>query len=468
MWQVILPILSTLLVAVALWLAWRAAKTARTPQAAVGWVVFLLAAPYLAVVVYAFVGPHRYASRARARRESRALFDDHRSDWPEAAHNDPLAANLRAFEAVAGLPIVRGNRAEVLIDGQDTFDAVFEAIDAAQSYLLVQFYIYRDDEMGRAVADRLIAAARRGVEVRLAYDVFRPVLRRSLLRKMQEAGIRISHARRGGPIARRLQINFRNHRKTVIADGRIGFLGGLNVGDEYMGRSRTFGPWRDTFVRIEGPMVTQLQIVFAEDWHWVTGELLRDALVWTSEVDAGDLDGLIVATGPVDAEDTGSEMLYALWAAARERIWVSTPYLVPDLPSLMALKHAATQGKEVRILVPDAIDHYLPWLAAFAYFDDLMNAGVEIWRYKEGFLHQKAFLIDNRIAAIGTHNLDQRSSQLNFETTAFFFEHAPCAALERALEADFARSVRLEKRLSDQPLWLRVTAPVARLMAPVL
>ncbi len=469
MLQVILPILSTVLVAVALWSAWHAAKTSRTPQAAVGWVVFLLAAPYLAVVVYAFLGPHRYASRARARRESRALFEDHRSDWPDAAHNDPLAINLRPFESVAGLPVVRGNSGRILIDGQETFDALFEVIDAAEHYLLVQFYIYRDDGLGREVADRLMAAARRGVRVWLAYDVFRPIsLRPRLLREMAEAGIRITHSRSGGPVVRRFQVNFRNHRKALIADGRVGFLGGLNVGDEYMGRSPSFGPWRDTFLRIEGPMVTQLQLIFAEDWHWVTGEALRDTLEWSSASEAGDLDGLIVATGPVDAEDTGSTMIYATLAAAHERIWISTPYLVPDLPSLTALKHAASQGKEVRILIPDSIDHYLPWLAAFAYFDELMEAGVEIWRYREGFLHQKAFLIDDRVAAIGTHNLDQRSSQLNFETTAYFFERDPCNKLERVFEADFARSVKLEKTLAEQPLWLRIAAPVARLMAPVL
>ena len=239
-----------------------------------------------------------------------------------------------------------------------------------------------------------MAAARRGVKVWLAYDVFRPVsLRPRLLREMADAGIRIAHARSGGPIVRRFQFNFRNHRKALIADGRVGFLGGHNVGDEYMGRSPTFGPWRDTFLRVEGPMVTQLQLIFAEDWHWVTGEALRDTLEWTSVSEAGDLDGLIVATGPVDAEDTGSTMIYATLAAAHERIWISTPYLVPDLPSLTALKHAASQGKEVRILIPDSIDHYLPWLAAFAYFDELMEAGVEIWRYREGFLHQKAFLV---------------------------------------------------------------------------
>lgn len=469
MMQVIVPVLSTLLVVVALWLAWRAARTSRTPQAAVGWVVFLLSAPYLAVVVYAFLGPHRYASRSRARRKSRALFDDHRSDWPDARKSDPLATNLRPFESIAGLPVVRGNAARILIDGQETFDALFAAIDAAERYLLVQFYIFRDDELGRAMAERLMAAARRGVEVRLAYDVFRPGWPwRALLRKMREAGVRVSYARRGGAIARRFQINFRNHRKTLIADGRVGFLGGLNVGDEYMGRSGTIGPWRDTFVRIEGPMVSQLQLVFAEDWHWVTGDTMRDLLDWTSSPASGDLDGLIVATGPVDADDTGSAMLYATWSAARERIWISTPYLVPDMPSAMALKHAASQGLDVRILIPDRIDHYLPWLAAYAYFDGLMASGVQIWRYREGFLHQKAFLIDDRIAAIGTHNLDQRSSMLNFETTAYFFEPGLCAELERVFEADFARAVRLERVLSEQPLWLRIAAPVARLMAPVL
>jgi cardiolipin synthase A/B len=465
----ILTILSTMLVALALWLAWRAAKTARTPQAAVGWTVFLLSAPYLGVIAYAFLGPHRYESRRRARRVSRRLFDDHRSDWPNATRDDPLAINLRPFEQVAGLPVVRGNRATLLVDGADTFEALFAAIDGAERYVLVQFYIYRGDALGREMAHRLMAAARRGVRVRVAYDVFGSVgLGRGLLREMTEAGVDVMRARRGGPIARRFQINFRNHRKCVIADGRVGFLGGLNVGDEYMGRDPTYGPWRDTFVRIEGPMVTQLQLIFAEDWHWVTGEALRTELDWTSEAGTGDIDGLIVGTGPIDTEDTGSAMLYATLAAARERVWVSTPYLVPDLPSLTALKHAAIQGKEVRILVPDVIDHYLPWLAAFAYFDELLEAGVEIWRYREGFLHQKAFLIDDRLAAVGTHNLDHRSSQLNFETMAYFFDHDFCADLEKQLEADFARAYRLEKTLAEQPLRLRIAAPVARLMAPVL
>jgi cardiolipin synthase len=180
------------------------------------------------------------------------------------------------------------------------------------------------------------------------------------------------------------------------------------------------------------------------------------------------MEGLIVPTGPIDTEDTGSAMLYATIAAARERVWISTPYLVPDLPTLTALKHAAVEGKEVRILVPDVIDHYLPWFAAFAYFDELLEAGVEIWRYREGFLHQKAFLIDDRIAAVGTHNLDHRSAQLNFEATAYFFDAGFCAKVEDMLKADFARASRLDRTLAEQPLHLRIAAPVARLMAPVL
>ena len=186
MMQVILAILSTVLVVVTLWAAWHAAKTSRTPQAAVGWVVFLLAAPYLAVVVYAFLGPHRYASRARARRKSRALFKDHRSDWPEAAHNDPLAVNLRPFESVAGLPVVCGNSARILDRRKGNVRGALRGDRTRPSLTCWCSSTSTATTISAAeVAARLMAAARRGVKVWLAYDVFRPVsLRPRLLREM--------------------------------------------------------------------------------------------------------------------------------------------------------------------------------------------------------------------------------------------------------------------------------------------
>jgi cardiolipin synthase len=467
----ILALLSAVFVVLAVWLSWRAAQSARTSQGAVGWVVFLLTTPYIAVLLYGLFGPHRYKRRTKERRASRLLFDDHRPDPKGERPPCPSCERIdrRPFERVAGLPFVPGNRAELLIDGQATFDALFDAINRAERYLLVQFYTLRDDGLGTALIDRLITAAERGVSVMLYTDaVGSNGLSRHTLRRMDEAGISGVAQRRNRPIARRLQINFRNHRKTVIVDGQEAYLGGLNVGDDYMGRNPAFGAWRDSFVRLTGPVVKQLQLIFAEDWHWLTGSALRRDLDWSTPDPAGDTEALVVATGPIDGEDGAAALFFAAIAAAEQRIWISTPYFVPDLALIAALKHAAARGREVRILVPDTIDHYLPWLAAFAYFDELREAGVEIWRYREGFLHQKALLIDDCLSGIGSTNFDNRSFRLNFETMALFLNTGVASEVEEMLRADFARSAPLEKTLDEQPLGIRLGAPVARLFAPVL
>ena len=467
----LLAAVSAVFFVLAAWLSWRAAQMARTPQGAVGWVVFLLSTPYVAVLLYGLFGPHRYQRRGRDRRASRLVLDDKRPDRTPARTPCPACDRIdrRPFERIAGMPFMPGNRVDLLVDGAATFDALFGAIDRADHDLLVQFYTLRDDGLGTEMIDRLIAAAERGVSVRLYTDaVGSNSLSRRTLRRMEAAGIDGVAQRRNRPIARRLQINFRNHRKTVIVDGREAYLGGLNVGDDYMGRNPAFGAWRDSFVRVTGPAVKQLQLVFAEDWHWLTGTALRHALDWSPPAPAGRTDALVVATGPIDGEDGAAALFFAAIAAAGRRIWISTPYFVPDIALMSALKHAAARGCEVRILVPDTIDHYLPWLAAFAYFDELRAAGVEIWRYRDGFLHQKALLVDDCLSGIGSTNFDNRSFRLNFETMALFLDTDLAARIEQMLQADFARSAPLEAGLDEQPWPIRLGAPVARLFAPVL
>lgn len=467
----LLALLSAVFAALAIWLSWRAALMARTPQGAVGWVVFLLSTPYIAVFLYGLFGPHRYKRRTKDRRASRLLFDDKR---PGPAAGQPPCPSCdridrRPFERVAGMPFMPGNRVDLLIDGAATFAALFEAIDRAERYLLVQFYTLRDDSLGSEMIDRLVAAAERGVSVMLYTDAIGSNgLGRRSIRRMEAAGIKGVSSSRNSPLARRVQINFRNHRKAVIVDGREAYLGGLNVGDDYMGRNPAFGAWRDSFVRLTGPVVKQMQLVFAEDWHWLTGTSLRRDLDWSTLARAGDSHALIVATGPTDGEDGAAALFFAAIAAARHRVWISTPYFVPDLALIAALKHAVACGREVRVLVPDTIDHYLPWLAAFAYFDELREAGVEIWRYRAGFLHQKALLIDDCLSGVGSTNFDNRSFRLNFETMALFLDSAVAEQVEDMLQADFARSTRLDKTLDEQSLGIRLAAPVARLFAPVL
>jgi len=335
--------------------------------------------------------------------------------------------------------------------------------------VLVQFYILRDDRLGQALCDRLVAACARGVDVYVSYDrVGSFTLRNEYRRKLLEAGARVTDQRRARGLAWRFIVNYRNHRKTLIVDGKRGFTGGLNVGDEYLGRDAGLGAWRDTNVALRGPVVAQLQLIFAEDWHFATGDLIVVDLAWLPGLQPEDMIGLIVATGPADDFDSGSMLFFAAISRARRRVWIASPYFVPDLDTLTALRHAALRGLEVRILVPEHADHRIMWMAAHAYFDEIRAAGVEIWRYTEGFMHQKVILVDDDLAAVGTTNMDNRSFRLNFEAMAILFDKEFAARVDEMLRADFARAYRSTKALSDQPLGVRVGAPVARLFSPIL
>jgi cardiolipin synthase len=466
--SLVIAALATLQIA-GFYCAWRAIASARTPQGAVGWVVFLLALPYVAVPLYLFLGHHRYRGYRIARRSSERVLAGLRDFGAVHGPHTPPRVDPAPFERIAHLPAVRGNALVPLIDGQATFDAIFAAMDAARHYILVQFFIVHDDEIGRAFQERLIAAAGRGVRVRFIADaVGSRSLPAAYLAALRAAGVEVADPRKGNRPRNRFQINYRNHRKTVVVDGHVGFTGGLNVGDEYMGRDPKFGPWRDTHVEIRGPVVVQLQLIFAEDWHWATGETLDETLDWSAPEVAPGATALLVPTGPADTMETGALFFFAAIAAARERVWIASPYCVPDTDILTALKHAALAGRDVRLLVPEVIDHLIPWLAAFAYFDELRQAGVQIWRYQPGFMHQKVVLVDDDLAAIGTSNLDNRSFRLNFEAMVLGFDTGFAAEVARFLETDFGQATLLETPLSGQTRRVRLGAPLARLFAPIL
>ncbi|WP_146347225.1 cardiolipin synthase [Falsiphaeobacter marinintestinus] len=454
---------------VALWFAWRAISSARTSQGAVGWVVFLITAPYLGVPMYLFLGHHKFKHYLIARRDSEEIIEGVKTFKEANAPTSAPVFPVQAFEKISELPAARGNNMTLLVDGKDTFDAIFTAIDAAETYVLVQFYILRDDGLGCSLQDRLIAAAARGVTVRLMFDaVGSAKLSHAYQERLREAGVQVVDPKSVRGPKNRFQINLRNHRKTVVIDGKVGFTGGFNVGDEYLGLDPEFGDWRDTHALLEGPIVSQLQLIFAEDWHWATNEVLIDDLDWEAPHAPEDMTAMIVPTGPGDEMETGALFFFSAISAAKHRVWIASPYFVPDTDVLTALKHAALRGVDVRILVPEVIDHKIPWLAAFAYFDEIRAAGVQVWRYKPGFMHQKVVLVDDDFAAIGTTNLDNRSFRLNFEAMAAFFDARPAAATAAMLEKDFDRAWMLDRTLAEQPRHIRIGAPIARLFAPVL
>jgi cardiolipin synthase len=456
-----IPVIGLLFYVVGAVIAFEAIRRARTPQGAVGWAVFLAAWPIVAVPLYLFFGYARVQSYSEARREA----DLGLPDGSEAAlPPDPgPAARLAVVRAVSMHPVTRGNGMTLLPHAGEAFEAMLSAIDGAERYALVQFYTIRDDAIGGRLAEAMEAAAARGVTVRVLYDAFGSFfLTRRYRRRLTEAGIEWYVQRGPARPLGRFGLNFRNHRKIVVVDGRVAYTGGMNVGDEYL------GDWRDTQMEVRGPLVAQLQSQFLQDWFWVSGQRLDDDLAWTVAADPEDMTGLAVGASPTDPHDNGALYFAALAQTAARRLWIATPYFAPDQSVLAALKLAALRGVEVRILLPEVPDRWTPWIAAFAFFDEVRLSGCEIWRYQGCFMHQKVALVDDDVVSVGTFNLDIRSSLLNFETTVVLCDRAAATRVEEMLTADFRRAVRLERQLAEQPLWLRLAAPVARLMAPLL
>ena len=444
----------------------------RTPQGTIAWAVALNTFPYVAVPAYWVLGRSRFHGYVTARRGSLEEVAGITAEALESTKAylpaDSISSAGRAAERLADLPYLRGNSVELLVDGDATFDSILAGISSARAYVLFQFFIVHDDRIGRRVKDALIERARAGVKVAFLYDeVGSHDLPRSYRDELREAGVEVYdfHTRKGP--RNRFQINFRNHRKVVVVDGRVAWIGGHNVGDDYLGRDPKFGHWRDTHARIEGPAALAAQISFAEDWYWATGRKLE--LNWQPvPAHGGDVSVLIIPTGPADELETASLMFAHAINSASGRIWIASPYFVPDPAVMAALQLAGLRGVDVRILIPDEPDHLGVYLAAFAYLDEAGATGVRFYRYQDGFLHQKVMLIDESFAAVGTANFDNRSFRLNFEITAAVADASFAAEVERMFEEDFSKSRLMEPNEYDmKPLWFRFAVRLARLTAPV-
>jgi len=450
-----------------------AIMSTRTEQGAIAWAVSLNTFPYVAVPAYWVLGRSRFQGYVDARRGEMAEIAVLTEETGKAVRDFELPPEgftpaARAAEALAGIPFLRGNSLELLIDGDATFASILEGIDAAEGYILFQFFIVHDDEIGREVKTHLIERAKAGVRVYFLYDeVGSHNLPRSYKDALREAGVEVFdfHTRKGP--GNRFQLNFRNHRKVVVVDGKVAWVGGHNVGDEYLGRDPKFGHWRDTHVRIEGPAALGAQLSFAEDWYWTTGSRL-DVSWHPVPAVGGDVSVLIIPSGPADELETANLMFVHAINTATERIWIASPYFVPDRPVITALQLAGLRGVDVRILIPDEPDHLGVYLAAFAYLDESGSTGVKFYRHQDGFLHQKVMLIDHSFATVGTANFDNRSFRLNFEITALVADDAFAAEVEHMLDADFSKSRLMEPGEYDRkPWWFRFAVKLARLTAPI-
>lgn len=438
----------------------------RTPQGTVAWILSLLVLPMVAVPAYWLFG--------------RLFFEGYR-----AARRKPRRSKHGAItppERLTGLPQTIGNSVEVLEDGEETFSSMFEGLARARHSIVVQFYIIREDRMGRALQNALLDARRRGVRVYLLMDwVGCQRLPRSFDRTLRAEGVQVERFRSSWGRIFRFQLKFRNHRKILVVDGEVGWLGGLNLGDEYRGLGHDGRAWRDTHLRVRGPAAQDLQQVFQEDWYWATGAE-PEGLSWpprsgphpphSGMAAATEGEGLavtVVPSGPADRVSVASLTMLDAIHSAKSRLWITTAYFVPDAPLMAALQLAALRGVDVRILVPERGD--LPYMdqLSFAFFGDLLRVGVKVYRYSRGILHAKTTLVDDSLGIVGTANLDPRSLYLNFEVTALLHGQPAVQMLARLMENDLLHAAPLfEEDVVSRPFLRRLQTRVLYLLAPAL
>ncbi|MDD2053028.1 cardiolipin synthase [Pseudomonas putida] len=453
-----------------------AVLTVRTAQGSIAWALSLVFIPYLTLIPYLIFGRSTFDAYIQARRQ--ANLEMHTAitalDWRPwveealSARNSQAYAALRAMPKLGRMPCLANNRVRLLINGEATFSAIFQAIEQAREAVLVQFFIVHDDKLGRRLQQLLIRKAAEGVQVYLLYDsIGSHALSTTYVDVLRKAGVQVNAFATHGGWINRFQVNFRNHRKVVVVDGVRGFLGGHNVGDEYLGEKPPLSPWRDTHVEVSGPVVACLQESFAEDWFWAARNL-PPLILPQSYPDDGVLCQLL-ASGPADPFETCSLFFVEAIHAATHRVWITTPYFIPDEAVFAALRLAVLRGVDVRILLPARADHRIVYAASSLYAFEAVRAGVKVLRYKPGFLHQKVVLVDEAITAIGSANLDNRSFRLNFELMLLTVDEAFAGQVAAMLEADFALARVVTKEDSQETHRLqKLGMRIARLISPIL
>jgi cardiolipin synthase len=445
------------------------------PSARIAWVFTIICLPIIGGLLALVLGVNRIkrgeSERQTAARElNRHLPEPQDPVLPPADIHRRLKDLAELGQSLTGEPLVANNSVTILEKTSEAFATLERGMRAAKESLHVCFYIWRSDRIGNRLRDIMVDKARDGVEVRFLYDgVGSMSLKRKFLREMRREGVKVAPWASGQTFRDRWSLNLRNHRKLVVVDGDIAFTGGMNVGDEYLGRDPGFGYWRDTFVEIVGPAAARLQVVFTRDWYQATGEALTRPILYRSDIADGDTAVQTLSGGPDDDSPVFWQMFFAAITAAVERVTISTGYFVPPDPILMAMISAARRGVKVRILTAGKNTYTHTLWGGRAYYAPLLRAGAEVYEYQRGLFHAKTMVIDGCWWCVGTPNLDMRSLMLNFEDAVCGYSSAAARELERQFDADvkFSRKIDPEE-WAKRGVWHRLAEETCRLMAPVL
>jgi cardiolipin synthase A/B len=446
---------------------------------AIAWCLLVVFIPIFGAIFFVLFGyqsVHRPLKRKRRHRESFRVRNPagrhpiHAEAEQAEDPDDTWEGMGRLARRLDAYPVTTGNKLTFYHEGKPAFDDMLAAIRAAEHHVHLEFFIFQYDGLGRRFLDLLTEKAKQGVEVRLLYDAMGS---RQIgwwrLRKLRRAGGRHEAFLPLSLLRRRIQVNMRNHRKVLVVDGRVAFTGGVNIGDEYLGKNKRLGFWRDTTLKVEGPAVESLQRTFIEDWDFAAGESLEGGVYFRADADAGDDEVQVIQAGPDQEVKAIREVYFAAVFKARKRLWVTSPYYVPDQGLRDALCLAGRTGIDVRLLLPFEADHTAVHFASQYYLPELLEAGVKVYLYTNGFIHSKVWLADGQWASVGTANLDNRSLLLNFEVNCLIYTPRAVAELEEQFQRDLKQSIRLEQAVfKKRPVTQRLAENFFRLFSPVL
>ncbi|MDR3584909.1 MAG: cardiolipin synthase [Desulfosporosinus sp.] len=451
----------------------------RDPTKTIIWLLILGALPVLGALLYLLLGrvvrKHQLSHHKQVRlKQTEEILKDRQvrltAEDVDQAVNLPMNKKLaRLLLNDAGAPLTLNNRSEVLTNGHETFKSLFAALEGAKEHIHLEFFIFHNDVIGQDVLNLLIRKAAEGVAIRVLVDGLANRSLKKRFRELKKVGVEAEgfYPVRFPFLSR--QLNLRNHRKIVVVDGRVGFLGGLNVGDEYLSRNKKIGFWRDTFLKLEGDSVNFLQTVFLNDWNGVTQQDINDPSYYPRPQQFESQMTQIAATGPDSDWGSMLQIFFVALTSTEKSIYIETPYFIPDEGSIMALKTAALSGLDVRIILQGVPDHKITYWASHSYVEELLETGVRIYRYQKGILHAKILILDGEIGVVGSTNFDIRSFSLDFEISAFIYNYKFAQRLEQDFYRDLADSKEIVlAEYKKRPLSNRIKESAARLFSPLL
>ncbi|WP_203364493.1 cardiolipin synthase [Bacillus sp. REN10] len=383
-------------------------------------------------------------------------------------HEDLVSMFLRNNDAI----LTEDNDITIYTDGREKFNALMNDMQQATDHIHLQYYILRLDNLGSEILKLLIEKARQGVAVKILYDEMgsRGVRKKDFQALMDAGGcVEVFFPSRVPLI--NLRLNYRNHRKLVIIDGKIGYVGGFNVGDEYLGLDPKFGYWRDTHLRIEGSAVHSIQTRFILDWNQAseTHDIDYSDRLFPHHPSQNDISMQVVTSGPDSEWEQIKSGYIKMISSAKKSIYIQSPYFIPDASLLDALRIAALCGVDVRIMIPNKPDHMFVYWATYSNAGELIKAGAKIYIYDNGFIHAKTIVVDEKLSSVGTANIDVRSFKLNFEVNAFIYDYDTGKKLAHIFEEDMKLSYELtEEKYQNRSNVIKFKESISRLLSPIL